>query len=85
MKNAKKGTSTFEKLFHCSFYLADLWVGDTSAQLDEFEVTSLVGSLELNDQRQNEYGYYNGQHRKCNVYNGLTYNSQHKQSNAYVS
>lgn len=65
--------------------MPDLQVRDASAQLDEFEVTGLVGSLELNDERQYGYNYHNGQHRKCNVYNGLTYNSQHKQSNAYVS
>ena len=67
------------------FIVPDLQVVGASAQLDEFEETGLVGSLELNDQRQNEYCYYNGQHRKCNVYNGLTYNSQHKQSNASAS
>lgn len=65
--------------------MPDLQVGAASAQLDEFEVTGLVGSLELSDERQDEYSYHNGQRRKCNVYNGLTYNSQHKQSNAYVS
>lgn len=37
----------------------------------------------LNCLRQDDHSYHDGQHRKSNVYNGLTCNGQHRQTEIY--
>lgn len=69
------------------FFVTDLRVGDTNAQLDKLNVMDLIGPQSsrgqlaaLNHERQGDCSYLNEQDRQSNFQNGLTYNGRHRQS-----
>lgn len=65
-------------------------VRDAAAQMDELNAVGVVESqggraqvAALNCLRQDDHSYHDGQHRKSNVYNGLTCNGQRRQTETY--